>query len=79
MTRDEIIYMAREAGLVDWTLHNRLESKEEVLERFAALVAAAERENCAKVCEENTAAWTEHVHNAACMGCADVIRARGDE
>jgi hypothetical protein len=41
----------------------------EILERFATLVAAAEREACAKVCEEpgwNAAKW-----------CADRIRARG--
>jgi predicted TIM-barrel fold metal-dependent hydrolase len=47
MTRDDIIRLAREAGIVDWSLHGRLESKEEALERFAALVAAAEREKVA--------------------------------
>ncbi len=47
MTRDNIIRLAREAGIVDWSLHGRLESKEEALERFAALVAAAEREKVA--------------------------------
>ena len=49
MNRDDIIRMAREAGIskpwdqepVQWG----------TLERFAALVAAAEREACAKVCE----------------------------
>jgi len=43
MTRDEIIRMAREAGLIppplDWP-----QKYAEALERFAALVAAAERE-----------------------------------
>ncbi len=48
MTRDDIIRLAREAGIVDWSLHGRLESKEEALERFAALVAAAERETFVK-------------------------------
>ena len=53
MTQDDIIRMARDAGLeqigfstedwVAWTSD---------LERFAALVAAAEREACAKVCGE---------------------------
>jgi predicted TIM-barrel fold metal-dependent hydrolase len=47
MTRDDIIRLAREAGIVDWSLHGRLESKEEALERFAALVTAAEREKVA--------------------------------
>lgn len=57
MTKDDIIRMAREAGATRdhpemlpnfWTLTNP------DLERFAALVAAAEREACAKVCEAGT-------------------------
>ena len=49
MTRDEIIRMARQAGLgfkkgSGWGTHAGTQ-------RFAALVAAAEREACAKVCE----------------------------
>jgi hypothetical protein len=52
MTRDDIIRLAEKAGLVDWTLHGRLESKWEALEQFAALVAAAELEACAEVCDE---------------------------
>jgi hypothetical protein len=80
MTRDDIIRLAQEAGIVDWSLHGRLESKEEALERFAALVAAAEREACAKLCEE-----IARRNEAECdidwvtgnMECADYIRARG--
>ena len=47
MNRDEIIKLAREADL--W-----LTSDERIaaVERFAALVAAAEREACAQVCDE---------------------------
>ena len=44
MTQDEIIRMAREAGFTDYY--------PERLTRFAALVAAHEREACAKVCDE---------------------------
>ena len=40
------------------------------LELFAELVAAAEREACAKLCEE--LAW-----NANQFDCAETIRARG--
>ena len=47
--------------------------------RVAQLVAAAEREACAKVCEETTASWTEHLYNDACVQCAQAIRARGKE
>lgn len=44
---------------------------------FANLVAAAEREACAKVCEETTASWTQHLYNDGCVDCAKAIRARG--
>ena len=47
MTREDIIKLAREAGLVYWT-HNRwfMDAGElgEEIERFAALIAASERE-----------------------------------
>jgi hypothetical protein len=49
MNRDDIIRMAREAGAErnpdfdDWSLDDG------TLERFAALVAAHEREECAKI------------------------------
>ena len=38
----------------------------------------AEREACAKVCMETTAAWTQHLYNSGCMDCAKAIRARGE-
>jgi hypothetical protein len=38
-----------------------------------------EREACAKVCEDTTAAWTQPVYNGACMDCAAAIRARGNK
>lgn len=46
MTRDDIIRLAREAGL--WPAVTDVFPKE--LERFAALVAAHEREECARIC-----------------------------
>jgi hypothetical protein len=39
----------------------------------------AEREACAKVCEETTAAWTQHLYNSGCVDCAAAIRARGEK
>jgi hypothetical protein len=52
MTRDDIVRMAREARLAEHTHPYQLWSaSDDGLERFAALVAAAEREACAKVCE----------------------------
>jgi len=60
--------MAREAGFnVEQGFLLRVTGIDEDLERFAALVAAAEREACAKACED---AWTRHA-------CAAAIRARG--
>ena len=43
MNRDDIIRMAREAGIV-WNDHTVVGSSENLLECFANLVAAAERE-----------------------------------
>lgn len=50
MTKEEILRLAREAGFDEWegTDDERFLA---VIERFASLVAAAEREACAKVCE----------------------------
>jgi len=77
MTRDDIIRMARKANL-----HERTKvvggyivniPNLENLERFAALVAAAEREACAKVCESEGARI-----DASWASCAAAIRARGE-
>ena len=54
MTRENIIRMAREAGFnVEQGYLLRITGIDEDLERFAALVASAEREACAKVCEDS--------------------------
>ena len=56
MTHEEMIAMAREAGLGEHTNYEREQIWElknvEALKRFKALVSAAERERCAKVCED---------------------------
>jgi hypothetical protein len=71
MTRDDIIRMAREAG--DYLVDKR--GREDFIfdcygiERFAALVAAAEREACADVAENGLIGHT----------IAKAIRARGKE
>ena len=64
MNIEDIIRMAREAGLIPGP------SPTEALERFAALVTAAEREACAKLMESQ---WDWVSKNAA----AAAIRARG--
>lgn len=62
MKRDDIIRMAREAGVLKM-LGGHL-GWQEFAERFAALVEAAEREACAKVCEEQASASIEAMHKA---------------
>ena len=78
MNRDEVLRLAREAGFVcqrDEYLFG------EMLERFASLVAAHEREQCAKACDEIarelvTLACDSEAHGAD--GCSVAIRARGE-
>ena len=72
MTQDEIIRMAREAGLFNQHNEDLLQDKEVMaqFERFAALVAAHEREACAKVCDE---------HGFYGAAPARDIRARGEK
>lgn len=58
MTRDELIAMAREADLIDFRDADddpHTEQMVEFLERFAAMVAAQEREACAQVCASEEA------------------------
>jgi hypothetical protein len=75
MTKDDIIHMAREAGL-EQVVSIPFDGTKIVscpplpaLERFAALVAAAEREACARLVE-----FLDCTH---ADGIADAIRARG--
>lgn len=75
MTKEDIIKLAREAGFFVWTDDQAtIEGYGEDLERFAQLVAAAEREACAKVCETQWSTFPEHRHG---YDLAASIRARG--
>ena len=76
MTRDDIIAMVQEVIVTDSNdnpFDFRLTTVEQI-ERFAGLVAAAEREACAKVCEAHVGIWIIH---AGPKECAAAIRARG--
>ena len=73
MDREDIIRMAKEARMPyfygTWEIVNV-----DGLERFAALVAAHEREECAKVAN----AWqTEVLNPLYSCDCATAIRRRG--
>jgi|688.fasta_scaffold185328_4 hypothetical protein len=49
-------------------------------EKFAALVAAAEREACARVCEERVGYWQrDDIRRDEDENCAAAIRARGSK
>jgi hypothetical protein len=81
MTRDDIIRLAREAAEAT----NTIVPPEGPLfvtpfiERFAALVAAAEREKCAKVCDERASkAPMGSDEQCEAEDCAAAIRARGE-
>ena len=74
MTKDDIIRMARVAGCHDNDEEFRF-VEFRYLERFAALVAAAEREACAKVCDEM--ASRDKLSNYYAVA-AKAIRARGN-
>lgn len=69
MNQEDIIRMARETG-VEWLMHNQF--YKDHLQRFADLVAAAEREECAKVCEN-----PDLLMNSTFQGVAEAIRASG--
>lgn len=91
MTNDDIIRIAQECQLIGMRPH--LDGiYEEALQRFAALVAAHEREECAKVAEityDKQIVWYPKGHyidpnslgdinKAVAEGCAAAIRARGE-
>jgi Tat protein secretion system quality control protein TatD with DNase activity len=71
--RDDIIKMAREAG---FNPVSYMGANLESFERFAALVAAAEREACAKVCDV-LAVHPEYASDITKVA-AQAIRARGN-
>lgn len=83
MNKEDIIRLAREAGLLVigtadggnavYTWPNGITDE---LERFAALVAAAEREACAKVCETLR---DEDGYESWGTECAASIRARSKQ
>lgn len=90
MTRDEIIKMAREAGFDQSNPHEALIVRHSNgswigitnrLERFVALVAAAERAACAKVCDAEGREWNSDdvvTEKNYAAHCAAAIRARGE-
>jgi len=86
MTQDEIIEMARQAGMMSEVL--QLGRNLELLTAFAKLVAQHEREACAEVCKKHADVYALLEQNphafgtakpawAACIDNRDTILARG--
>jgi hypothetical protein len=80
MTREDVIRMAREAGAKPshnpdkWDIW---EIRDTDLERFAALVAAHEREKCAQLCD--VLAVHPEIASQVTKIAAAAIRARGEQ
>lgn len=96
MKQKDVIRMAYEAGIIPWcqmhwsdnqfvTIDEGMDGDLTCLMQFAALIAAAERKACAKVCEETDLVEYEHcmvLHidgHATLRNAAAAIRARGQE
>jgi hypothetical protein len=78
MNRDDIIRMAREAGLHIATDHAWMPIIGlAYAQKFAELVRADEREACAKVCENGTFLHDFSPEAVYSRACARAIRARG--
>ena len=85
MTQDEIIEMAMKAEFVSHGNPSCEESElfvctDKDIVHFAKLVAKAEREACAKVCDDkhDTWRWDDEADSASGpRDCAATIRARG--
>lgn len=77
MTREDIIRMAQEAGAMFDHMTWVERDLEPVFERFAKLVAAAERESCAKVCEDEIKR-VKPVYSVVAENVLKAIRARGN-
>jgi hypothetical protein len=85
MTQDEVIEMAKQAW-VDagdaWVAKEWFDDRVKAFEAFARLVAAKEREECAKVCDgladmhEKMNQWGSH---KTADTLAQAIRARGEQ
>ena len=77
MTREDIVRMAKEAGMESFNICVELDD-------FAKLVAQHEREACAEICDGFYLSWIDIQGRYEFMGegaseCAGAIRARSKE
>lgn len=89
MKQEDVIRMAYEAGIIPWcqmhwsdnqfvTIDEGMDGDLTCLMQFAALIAAAERKACAKVCD-HMASRCNDMRAAALEVAAESIRARGQQ
>ena len=80
LTRDDIIKLAIDAGVSIRGHYDETGSTPAELQRFAELVAAAERKECAKVCQDvvESGMYGGRQQYAA-AACRDEILARGEK
>ena len=88
MSRDDVIRWMQEVGAKESNpTPQNYEGFVDIFQHFAALVAAAEREACAKVCDakaERNFPWSSenadkyHAQADWANVCAEAIRARGE-
>ena len=81
MTQEDVIVLWKDAN--GWDVRGYKNTLED-LERFANLVAAKEREACAKVCDELPAPniysdSDKGMWDITSLACGDAIRARGEQ
>lgn len=76
-TKEQVIEWAREAGMSEAQSSSPVSVA--LLTKFASLVATAEREACAKTCEDYADSTSDYdVHRrVSAYWCADLIRKRG--
>jgi hypothetical protein len=86
MTRDEIIQLAREADMIDFRDEDSDLHVVQFVDFLASVIGkavAAEREACAKVCEQRkiiTPEWQhDQFYNQCATHCAAAIRVRGEK
>jgi hypothetical protein len=82
MTKEDILTMASESYCWHVNLSGDRAASIARLDRFAALVAAAEREACSKTCEEYARKYAKDDDDSKAQAwmmlqCAAAIRARG--
>jgi len=74
MNREDIYFMAKQVGIDSVEQYDSDTSPLELLEAFAKLVAAKEREACSSIASD----YAQRLNSMTAVNIADAIRARGN-